>query len=408
MRGRFMAVVAAAGVAACFGAGPIPSPPTDATIVFSIAPSMNDSTTCTSYYVGDVAIGSDAGYAITVPYKPQDCGGGGTLPQGLVQPVFRFAKTGGATMIGSAGPSVPTSEPRIAVTAAGPAWAYPVMGQTNTLQIDPAGTVINFGQATSGPTFSAAALVGLADTLYVAAAPPANVSPDDPSFPCCGGMQGNNGGTGAIQTSPAGMIHVNPPLVCGETSHCLAVNTDNIYYFDQPTGSTGVTAAVEQTTKAGATTKIGDIGMTSGLTTPVGIAADDATVVWATSVLFTSTSNNLPRGCVLTKYQAGATMLLFTTQQFSCSDVALDGTHAYFTIVSIEGNDSNNQSMNGAGIGRVELATGTVETLALGIIGPQAGPRRVYADGADLYLVDPNVIGKIAKTALDGQHDFAL
>jgi hypothetical protein len=404
---RIASIAAAAMVAACFGAGPIPSAPTDATIVFAIAPSMTDNSNCTSYYIGDVALGSDAGYAVTVPYKPQSCMGGGSISQGLPQPVFRFAKTGGTTMIGSAGPASNNSEPKIAATGSGAVWAYAITTPSNAIQIDPGPTVITFPQS-SGPSFGAAALIQAADALYLAAAPAQGQStPNDPSYPCCGPTQNGGANPGSIQASPANAVHIAPILACTATNRCLAVNTGSVYYFDQPTGSTGLaTSAVEETTKAGVTTKIGDIGMMSSINSPVGIAADDATVVWATSVTYTNTGTP-PAGCQITKRAAGGTpTVLLNTQHFSCIDVALDGGFAYFAIVSVVGSDSNNQTMRGDGVGRVDLATGAVESLAPGIEGPMSGARRVYVDETDLYLVDPVVIAKVAKTALDGRNDF--
>ena len=404
---RIVAIVTAAVFTACFGAGPLPTPPTSATAVFSISPTLTDNTNCASYYIGDVALGSDAGYAIAIPYKPQSCGGGGSLGQNLPQPVFRFGKTGDVTMIGSAGTSTGNSEPKIAATGSGAVWAY-ALSTGNTIQIDPGAMLISIPQS-GGPTVGPATLIAATDALYLAAAPSqTQIPPNDPSYPCCNSMQGggNPGAIQAIATAPA-FATITPILACTAANRCLAVNTDNVYYFDQPTGSIGMTSAVEQTTKAGATTTIGQIGMTSTITSPVGIAADETAAVWAASVNYANTSSTPLRGCVISKYDVGgSTTALFTTTRFSCMDIALDGTHIYFAIVSVIGSDSNSQYMRGDGVGRVDRTTGALESLDLGIISPESGPRRVYVDDTDLYLVDPVVIGKIAKTALDGRHDF--
>jgi len=87
---------------------------------------------------------------------------------------------------------------------------------------------------------------------------------------------------------------------------------------------------------------------------------------------------------------------------FSCMDAALDATSVYFTIVRVD----ETEQLRGDGIGRVSIATGEVESIALDMVGAGAGPRRIYLDGDDLYAVDPLVIGKLAKSALDGSHAF--
>ena len=102
--------------------------------------------------------------------------------------------------------------------------------------------------------------------------------------------------------------------------------------------------------------------------------------------------------------------MVFQTTKFSCMDAALDGTSIYFAIVSVPvQNDCGScspQDMHGDGIGRVSLVDGTDEELALGVSGVSTGPRRVYLDGPDIFSVDPFVIAKLPKSALDGKHDF--
>ena len=86
-------------------------------------------------------------------------------------------------------------------------------------------------------------------------------------------------------------------------------------------------------------------------------------------------------------------------------DAALDTNgDIYFAIVSL---DADANEMHGDGIGRVQTHGSEFNSIALGIVGEGAGPRRLYLDGASIYAVDPQVIGKIAKSSLDGQHDFS-
>src|SRR5688500_12566813 len=90
---------------ACFGEGPTPSEPTEVTILMHVKTPTGDECSGQYYlYIGGIALGDDAGYAMTMPYVPYwgDCdgGGGGGTPQ-IEVPVHSFGKNGGTTeMIG--------------------------------------------------------------------------------------------------------------------------------------------------------------------------------------------------------------------------------------------------------------------------------------------------------------------
>src|SRR5512140_52419 len=88
-------------VAACFGSGPAPTPPSGAQVVF-VAPLPQSDNTCNgSLYVSSVAFSPTNGYGILNYYQPSNnnCGGppppmqisayqfdpGGSMPQGVQQ-----------------------------------------------------------------------------------------------------------------------------------------------------------------------------------------------------------------------------------------------------------------------------------------------------------------------------------
>ncbi len=163
-------------------------------------------------------------------------------------------------------------------------------------------------------------------------------------------------------------------------------------------------------TGSGAQVTVGSIDAVDFMNeTPVGIAANDQHVAWSSSVDTRIDTADLGCAIELVDLAAapvgqGSAQLLFETSAFDCTGLAIDDTSVYFTIVSVEQNDN---TMRGDGIGRVSLDGATFESIALGMSGAYAGPRRIYLDGDSLYAVDPVVIGKLAKSALDGQHDFA-
>jgi hypothetical protein len=100
------------------------------------------------------------------------------------------------------------------------------------------------------------------------------------------------------------------------------------------------------------------------------------------------------------------------TDDYYCSDLVLDDSHGYFTILRVpddtdDEDGSSQPTARGIGFGRFELANpSNVETLRTGIDTVGAGARRLYKDGDTLYAVDPNVIVKIDKGHFDGRRDF--
>ena len=198
---------------------------------------------------------------------------------------------------------------------------------------------------------------------------------------------------------------------CGGLDRCVVAGGSALVYVERPSGGAqwqitrydlGSASPAPQAISSQAT----------GADFPFGLDADDHLVAWSTtqSCVFNMSGGN--QHCEVsecnisvfdTTMPMAAPKTLLATTQFGCLDAKLADGYVYFTIVGIY---SDNNSMFGRGIGRISIADRTLETLDLGIRGPQAGPRRIFPVGDQLYLVDPFVMARIPKSALDGKHDF--
>ncbi len=188
------------------------------------------------------------------------------------------------------------------------------------------------------------------------------------------------------------------PWFCEVMPSCLVQNDTTLFAMAHGTGADlAVVNAIDKATQA--VTAVDTIPASlAGNVGPVGLAADDARVVWTAAVDPTRGA-----GCfVFVHPLGGATTMLFSSTSFTCNDAALDDTDVYFAIVSAAG---DNNPMQGIGIGRVALADGTFASVRVGVAGQGAGPRRVQLAGDSLYAVDPLAIAKIPKAAITGQ-DF--
>ncbi len=252
--------------------------------------------------------------------------------------------------------------------------------------------------------------------IYVAAAGAlGGASANSPNFPCSGQCDTtNNNEPGVIAAIPNGgsaTVLAMPLFSCDAVDRCLVGNTASLYYFDTPPEMVGSLPPVVRTiTKAGvpAPDPIATFSSTA-ISKPAGIDATDSTVAWSSTIDFALQQTQ--NGCSISAYDlaSGVTTPLLTTTQFSCMGMALDGTSAYFAIVSLF-TDSDNGSqgtLRGVGIGRIDLVTKEPPSVELGVVGSIAGPRRIYLDGDNLFAIDPYAIAKIAKSTLAGQHDFA-
>ena len=403
--------------AGCFGAGPQPGEATQADVVFALELGPLHEDNCRLHeHIGNVALGDELGYVVTHAYMP-GCGGGG--PGGLRMPsrVLKFPKRGGeAVKIGEAGETQDGGGPRPRVGARGTlaVWMFTVDGQ-------PGFQIASENNAISGigGTMGSNSLAGIAvdDTrTFVATWPgPQGTVVMSPRYPCCGSggnpppSSGFFAVTNANPTASTAMP-VTPIWFGDQIKEPLVANSSTLFYVQRST--TGQpNGAIMSLPKSGTTASmIAPLGSPDSF--PAGLAADDTHVVWGSTHDMRTFSNDdqPPNTCTIqgrAHADAATELRLVASNAFSCLDVALDGNHVYFTVVKHVAGVSDNFVRN-IGIGRVDIATKQIETLEIGIEGPEAGPRHVFVDGDGLLLVSPFVIARIKKNALDGKRDIAL
>lgn len=409
---------AAASLTGCFSTPPAPSPPSEAEVVFAVAPVPSDKTCEESRYFGGVAFtpGADA-YVMRLPWAPPFQIGEqpGCAPSPTVNvPVLRFAKDGtqAAPFEDDAGLSDGSREPVITFVDGDPVWAY--QDTTGQVVLKKAGnTPITLPKLNQGPQLEAPfAIYADATTAYVAitfqqggAKPAVN----NPQYPCCGSSVQGGGGDNPLRVVPlngSAGTNVFPfaSLFCETSGVCLTGTSDSLVFLQH--GDLAAGAYVKKFPKAGvASTDAVTIGSISSSRVPSGLVATDGLVAWAVSVDH-GNFNVQPHCEIVTDDGMPGTdpTVLFATDEFSCMHVAIDAEAAYFAIVDVS---EQYGVINGLGIGRVRFDDQTVETLSLGVQGIAVGPRRIYLEGDSMYLVDPTMIVKIATSALDGKQDFA-
>jgi len=404
-------------VPACFGEGPEPTMPTDATVLFHVSVPL-DQFCSNSRFIGDVALGTGKGYALTVPYLPSygNCGNnGGQAPQAVIPVSYFGTTTTTVGAIGNAGQSDPNSpnHPRLAAAGDLVGWSY----IDRTMQTGGEVVVGTSSMTTKIPMtagfFMPIAMTADPTTFYVGGVMSngttgKNSDVDDPTYPCCGPFSypGDiNGHIYAITGGTVTTLPTAPKFNYNTLKSALVSNSTSLFFteFAQPIGTTSPTLINSARKDGTMPATLGMIPKTEG--TPVGLGASDTFVAWSSSVLY----ENLPYPpgfCNVSAYDlttGTATKLL--TKDFSCMDAAVDDSHVYFAIVDVP--DDNQQNMFGLGIGRVSIADKTFESIRLGITGPTRGVRRVYVDGAeDIVVVDPFVVANIKKSAFAGKHDF--
>ena len=407
----------ALGFGACFGEGPIPSNPTEATVLYT-APSP--SFECNGAYVGSVAIGpgTDA-YVVAQPFTTNQCGTS-PPPVPLSVEVFQKAAKLDPVILGDAGKadaSFATTLHAPRVSAVG-IWAYEATGSDGLdlgIMVDPS---LGLVQASTQRTFPAGIITD-ATSVFVAGwqAGGGRYGVDHPDYPCCGpvGPQNPDGGANTLTTIPIGggsptPLPVAPTYACESMSECLAANTSSLFYMEhaEPGHVAKITRFPKTGTAAAEQAMIGTVDAIGvNKVAPVGLVASDSHVVWSVSTeyeLQRSDDPVPPSLCIITAYDltTEVTTVLLSTTEFSCMHASLDTGFVYFAIVSIVGGH-----LHGDGIGRVAIAEQTFESLALGIEGDSAGPRRVYVVDDSMYLVDPFTVVAVKKSALDGKQDFA-
>ncbi len=436
-----IAIIGAAGLAACFGSGPEPQK-SQATVVFTapaVEPGQNGCTS--SMYISSVQIAATEGYAVLMPFYPPNsgCGGGSGGNGGMSPSVYQFDKTSDQNpqgfSLGGAGQTSQTGAP-LAATGSAVYWASGSMISTQmsatNLQFNGSGSIGSFTplalQATPANLFI------LAITQMFSTGGPTPYEPWNPQWPCCG----NGGGGGG--TSQGGLASITLPFAqptlatplgsgspispispyCDELKRCLVMNMTELYYMRHG-DSPSELAAIDRVIKpSGPVTTVETLPSNlSNASIPVGLAVTDTHIAWSIANNGTNLmSGQIQSGCWIygRALAEQSSRPLFMTTKFSCLDVAVDDTYVYFAIVksNVPDNGCNGgcvPPVRGLGIGRVPLdGSMTLESLALDISGPDyRGPRRVVLDqdGVSLYAIDPLAIAKLPKSALDNRQDIA-
>jgi hypothetical protein len=200
---------------------------------------------------------------------------------------------------------------------------------------------------------------------------------------------------------------VTPLCTYGTMSNCLVQNSTHLFYS---TSSMTNAVSIRMFPKAtGATAgQEREIGTISGV--PVGLAADEQTVVWAVSPITGNVPPPAPH-CTVFAYILATqeTAMLLDTSKFSCKDVDVRADQVYFAIVGTETGQNGNQEMFGRGIGRIAIASKTFESIDTSMFGFGAGIRRVHIsqDGETFFGIDPYAIARFSAHALDGKQEIA-
>lgn len=411
-------------LAACFGGGPTPTPPTEATLAFATPIPPRDQLCSDSVYNGPITFDNTNGYVMTLPFNaaniPGDnCGNGGgggspSLPVAVtVFPLDGSNPLGTTFPMGGAG-NYNSGATRPALTTDGtmPAWLY-VAGPDLTLGPETTKLMLS-GASVGGNGVLAAALD--ASNLYVLGAG-ANMGqlrdPFDPTYP-----NGGGGGSGplnavlgkvALPVVAGGMATVTPMtnlnISCGELDRCMVANATTLFVMT----SSGPQATLQAFPKAGGgATQIFAVSSDDQITNPVPVGLDTDGQHVALAIANDATSSfPLRAGCQILINDGTQSTGLFYTKKWSCMDVAVAGDWVYFTIVGSSScnNCGGNSALQGLGIGRVSISTQEVDTIGLGLAVQGHGPRRVHVVGDSIYAVDPFAVVRIPTSELDGKHD---
>ncbi len=413
---RALALLAVGSTAACFGAGPPPTESTDATVVYALtepppAADSNSNQTCSGNwtYVGGVAFTGSTGYALPTPYPGDDCQSSGSQQNPSTIAVTSFDLGGGDAGGAATSASVMVegqARPRVGVSPSGAlatAYSNPTMGNDIVVALGAQSMMFTAGQT----GVDLRGMVVDDGTVWIAVVTPGTdgmiEDPASPDYP---------GGLATSASAPSSTLYEVPvtgsptaPVAvdfAGEYMKQVLVGNPTALYF-VVTGQNGDLADVMAYPRTGSTaTSIGSIPANLGSdVVPIGLAASPTNVAFAAAVQPTNGT-----GCWIWVSDGvhPATSVLSSTA-FECSDIALDADHVYFTIVQF---DTDDQRLEGLGLGRVTFDGATVETMSLQLTGYE-GARRVHIDDAgNLYAIDPKVIGKLAADSLAGRSDFAF
>lgn len=406
----------ALALAGCFGGGPTPTLPDDVTVLFH-APAAAGS--CSAAYIADVALGANGGIAVTAPYLPWqgNCSG---MASGDFQ-IVGFTKQGGggAMMLGTVPSNGMFAAPRVAVADDVTAWAS-FQSSSGSIGIGPVGTMIS-PMGTGGPSPSPGGIAldasGTPAVAYVAAwNPSTSIVPTFPYFPCCTGGNNQNSPSYSFDriamASGAGAVAmpVTPRFWCDDVRTCLTATSHDLIYVQH--ADPAHAATVDRFPKDGLTASDEvELGVLDH--PPAGLAADEDHVAWTESYDFAqlgqiqSQTTLPPLSCTLAVAPlAGPATQLLSTSRFACGDVAVAGGDVFFLIIGLD--DSGHGVVeHTSGIGRIRIADGTLESVALGLEGFGAGPRGLAVDADSIYLFDPLLVARVPKSAVEGHSDFA-
>ncbi len=426
---RTLALVSLAG---CYGAGPRPTPPVDAEVVFAAAAPVDPC--AVQPYIGNVAIDANGiGYLLAMPYVPRRACNGELAARADVD-TYRFNDGAGpsGTLLGIATHSDGfLNRPRILPPISGA--AMPVVLSHSETQLSQ--IVVDRGLGAGpviagdglGPFLDAAGLAIDSDgTVYAAGwvnSCTACSALDSPDYPFAGGSNPTglvvstltrvdaSGSTDLIITDP----QKHPDLNCALTRDCFVANTTSLVYtgYAHPTGDAYIGTIAKTATLAATDARIATLALTT-FQNIAALAADDAHVAWQ---IVTNPNQTLGTDghCQLYWHAAAAdglpAKLVFESEKLECRDLELVGNQLYFTIVRLTGGGDSGTFLHGDGIGRITINNdgadpSTVELLDLAISGEARGPRRVFVRGGDVFFVDPLAVVKIAASALDGRADF--
>lgn len=408
------------GCVACWGEGPVPELPDGVDFVLAEAPPEECGT---AKYIGDVAFVDGDLLALLYTWTEPSCGGGNTSGSRLPIDGRRVPLNGATASSFEPGMTQQgTASARVGGTAGRSVWANSPNAMDGTALIEVGGVPdltasLNYSDSYYIPTGI------VVDPLFgyvVATHGATNIDFNNPEWPCCGGSDmGNYKSKGWIIEWANPGTAIAPQLLDPATEAVyadsikagLVANTTHLFYPSRPT----LTAA----TVIKSITKLSPGPGVERMTIPkadgmlVGLAATQSALYFAVTPSYV----NFPIpgiGCTISRLDLAndAKAPLFTTTSYFCSDLALDDTHLYFTIVSApEPDDKHGQNQpkaTGIGLGRIELANpANVETVRTGSDKQQySGARRVYMHQDLLYAVDPFLVVRIDKSKFAGQHDF--
>jgi len=378
---------------------PSVSEPTKAKTLFTLDLQPATESSCNIVpYIGNVAVGTDAAYAITHAHLPPCNNGGGDASSKIKSSVYEFSKTGGPAMrIGDAGETQEGGgpRPRIAAGNGDAVWIYEPMA--GTINAGSKNGLISGSFSVPNANVPAGIVVDATKTYLAGwSGPTGPASPMAPRYPCCGNTGGNPPPIGyafvqltnTTGTSASTIGTTAPSWYAEQVNNPLVANADNLYWLQHDSGA-GAAIIGRPKAPGGVNDPIGTIPNDI----PGGIAADAEHVAWSatTDMRPFFRDNNFETKVLM-------------TDKFACLDLQLDGDFVYFLVedvVDIPDNDDN--ILRNIGVARVSITTREMESIELGIPGPEAAPRSLFLDGDGIILAAPYIVARIDKAALDGQ-----